>query len=131
ETVAYSGPDLSAQKIDGLSISVDVSAGNPQNGDSWLVQPFRSAAGDIGLKVTDPAQIAAADGEGGSANGENALDLAKLQTDKVLGGKTMSLNDAFSQLVNKVGVLTQKNSSAAKAQNTLIQQNYAAQQNVS
>src|SRR3546814_14946785 len=32
-TVAYTGTSLSAEKIDGLSLSVDTSAGAPQAGD--------------------------------------------------------------------------------------------------
>src|SRR3546814_6650147 len=35
-TVAYTGTSLSAEKIDGLSLSVDTSAGAPQAGDPWL-----------------------------------------------------------------------------------------------
>jgi flagellar hook-associated protein 1 FlgK len=137
-TTAYTGATLSSEAIDGVVLNVDTTGGLPQAGDSWLVQPTRNTAADIKLDITDPAKIAADGGTGGtpngpsgSANGENALELAKLQTSKTLGGDTMSINESFSQIVNKVGVLTQKNSSAAKAQNTLIQQNYAAQQNVS
>lgn len=139
-TTAYTGTDLDTvpQKIDGLVLGIDTTGGAAQAGDSWLVQPTRNAAADIKLEITDPAKIAADGGTGGtpnvasgSANGENALELAKLQTGKTLGNHTMSINESFSQIVNKVGVLTQKNASAAKAQNTLIQQNYSAQQNVS
>lgn len=108
----------------------------PADGDSWLVQPTRAAAGSLSLAIDDPAKIAAAgkDGDGdalGSANGDNALKLAQLQTEKVLGNNSMSLNEAFSSIVNKVGVLTQRNATSAKAQATLIQQNFAAQQSVS
>jgi flagellar hook-associated protein 1 FlgK len=130
-TQVYSGATLSNQNIDGLTFNADPSSGAPQAGDSWLVQPTRDAAGSFALALTDPAQIAAADSAGGSANGNNALALAKLQTDKTLDGGTMSVTDAFSQIVNQVGVMTQQNASSAKAQNTLIQQNYSAQQNVS
>src|SRR3546814_10390751 len=73
----------------------------------------------------------AASGPGtGTANGDYALAMAELQTKKILGNNAMSLNESFSQIVNKVGVLTQQNATAAKAQATLIQQNYAAQQTV-
>jgi len=115
--------------LDGLTISLD--AGAPADGDTWLLQPTRQAAGSIGLNVNDPAKIAAADAAGGAANGENALKIAALQTEKVLGGGTASLNEAYAQIVNKVAVLTQQNGSAAKTQATLIEQNYAAQQSVS
>ncbi len=43
----------------------------------------------------------------------------------------MSLNESFSQIVNKIAVQTQQNGTAAKAQATLIQQNFSAQQAVS
>ncbi|SHI19150.1 flagellar hook-associated protein FlgK [Pollutimonas bauzanensis] len=115
--------------LDGLTF--DLSAGAAAQGDSWLVQPTRAAAGGLSLAINDPAKIAAAGVDTGTANGDVALALAKLQTDKVLGNGTMSLNEAYSQIVNKVGVQTQQNATAAKAQAALIQQNFAAQQAVS
>ncbi|HLR12069.1 MAG TPA: flagellar hook-associated protein FlgK, partial [Burkholderiaceae bacterium] len=116
--------------LEGLEITLpDVT--DVEDGDSWLIQPTRGAAGEISLAISDPAKIAAADPGTGSANGENALRLAALQSEKTLGGGAMSFNEAYSQLVNRVGVLTQQNSTALKAQESLIQQNYAAQQAVS
>lgn len=120
------GPDyaLDGLKFEGLPAT-------PAAGDSWLVQPTRAAAGGISMAITDPAHVAAAQMGAGTADGENALKLAALQTKKVLGGGAMSLNETFSKIVNKVGVLTQQNGTAAKAQASLIQQNYKAQQAVS
>ncbi|HWL27927.1 MAG TPA: flagellar basal body rod C-terminal domain-containing protein, partial [Burkholderiaceae bacterium] len=115
--------------IDGVEFNF--TGGTPAAGQSWLVQPTRAAAGDLSLAIDDPAKIAAAAPNTGSANGDVALKMAQLQTGKVLGNGSMSLNEAFSQVVNKVGVLTQQNSTAAKAQATLIQQNFSAQQAVS
>src|SRR5690606_18724707 len=76
------------------------------------VQPTRYAASGVpaggatpgmpsGLQVliTDPAKIAAAGEKTGTANGDNALNLAKLQFSKELGGGTMSITEAFSQIV--------------------------------
>ena len=100
-------------------------------GDTWIVQPTRSAASGLSLAISDPAKIAAAAPGTGASNGDTALRMAQLQTQKVLGQGSMSLNEAFSRIVNKVGVLTQQNATEAKAQATLIQQNYAAQQAVS
>lgn len=121
-----SGPDY---ELDGLAFSLP--PGLASAGDAWLVQPTRSAAGDLSLNISDPAHIAAAAAGMGRSNGDNALDLAELQTSKVLGNGAMSLNEAFSRIVNQVGVLTAQNGTAAKAQNSLIQQNYAAQQALS
>lgn len=100
-------------------------------GDNWSLNPTRTAAGGLGLKVTDPSKIAAAATTDGNADGGNALKLAELQNQKVLGRGSMSVNESFSQVVNSVGVQTQQVQSAAKAQANLIIQKTAAQQAVS
>ncbi|MFP3533955.1 flagellar basal body rod C-terminal domain-containing protein, partial [Burkholderia sp. SIMBA_042] len=73
----------------------------------------------------------AADAAGGDANGKNALALAQLQTKKVLGHGTMSINEMFSQVVNTVGVQTAQIKSANTAQSNLVAQKLEAQQAVS
>jgi len=103
----------------------------PQAGDKWSLAPTRDAARDITVLISDPYKIAAADAEGGDANGKNALKLAQLQNSKVLGNGTMSVNDMFGQVVNTVGVQTAQLKSAATAQANLITQKTAAQQAVS
>lgn len=112
-------------------VTFDIGSGTPADGDSWVIQPTRNAAAGLNVAITDPAKIAAAAPGAGSANGDNALNMAKLRTDKTLGNGSMSLNEVFSQIINKVGVQTQQNTTAQKAQNALIQQNYSAQQAVS
>lgn len=123
--------------LDGIEITFP--AGAAEN-DTWQIQPTRSSAADIAVAISDPAKIAAAspgdaydpaNPEARPSNSDNALKLAALQIEKVLGNQTMSLNEAFSQIVNKVGVLTQQNQTAAKAQSSLIQQNLSAQQALS
>ncbi len=103
----------------------------PQAGDKWSLAPTRDAARDLTVLISDPYKIAAADAEGGDANGKNALKLAQLQNSKVLGNGTMSVNDMFGQVVNTVGVQTAQLKSAATAQANLITQKAAAQQAVS
>lgn len=100
-------------------------------GDSWLVQPSRNAAAGLNVVITDPAQIAAAAVGTGVSNGDIGLKLAQLQHDKTLGGGTMSVTESFSQIVNRIGVSSQKNKTALQAQQNLINQTYAAQQQVS
>ncbi|TAM25591.1 MAG: flagellar hook-associated protein FlgK [Candidimonas sp.] len=126
--VGAASPTLAGVGIPGLLLAM---SGTPAAGDSWLVQPTRTAADDLKLQISDPAKIAAADSSGGSANGINALALAQLQTSKVLGNGTMNLNESYAQVVDKVAVLTQQNTTASTAQTTLIQQNTAAQQALS
>ena len=114
--------------IDGLQINL---SGTPVAGDSWMLQPTRNGARDLALAISDPAKVAAADAAGGSANGNNALELAALQTAKILGRGTMNVKESFSQLVDHVGVQTQQNATSSKAQANLIQQTSAAQQALS
>lgn len=119
-------------------VTLDTTGMAPAVGDSWLVQPTRDAAAGMNVLISDPDKIAAAGetaaGSGvgaGSANGDNALALAALRTVKVLANGSMGMNEAYSQLVNSVAVKTGQNTTAQKAQDTLVQQNTAAQQAVS
>lgn len=59
EAVAMSGSGTAASPfvVDGMRIVVDPAA---VNGDTFLLQPARSGAMDLQLRITDPAQIAAA-----------------------------------------------------------------------
>jgi len=114
--------------IDGLELNL---TGAAQAGDTWLLQPTRNAASQLHVAITDPARVAAADAKGGTANGEIALQLAKLREQKIMGGGTVSLSEAYSQLVSKGAVQTQSIADAARAQANLIALSYQAQQQVS
>jgi len=120
--------DTGALVFDGLSVTP---SGVPAAGDNWRLEGTRDAARDIQALIVDPAKLALADAEGGTSNGNNGLALAGLQTAKVLGNGSMNLNEAFSTLVNNVGVQTGRLQSASKAQDDLIVQQYAQQQSVS
>lgn len=124
---AYFGTSISNLQLDGMTITI---SGTPTTGDSWSLQPTRDAAGMMNMVLSGPDKFAAASATGGSANGDNMLKMAELQTAKTLGGGTMSFNEAYSQIVNKVAVYTQQNGAEAKAQAALIEQTYAAQQSV-
>ncbi|MDT4825359.1 flagellar hook-associated protein FlgK [Achromobacter agilis] len=113
-----------------MGVTLTISA-PPQAGDKWSLSPTRDAARDIEVLIRDPEKIAAADAEGGDANGKNALKLAQLENAKVLGHGTMSTTDMFAQVVNTVGVQTAQVKAAATAQVNLIKQATAAQQSVS
>ena len=114
--------------VDGIEMDF---SGTAMAGDRWTMTPTRDAASDIKLNISNPASIAAAGTDAGDSDNANALKLEQLQTEKVLGNGTMSLNESFSQIVNTVGVQTQQNQTAQKAQDTLIQQNFSAQQALS
>ncbi|ARP94310.1 flagellar hook-associated protein FlgK [Bordetella genomosp. 13] len=122
-------PDATgALTFDGLTVTP---AGVPAAGDSWQIEGTRDAARDLTVLITDPAKLALADAAGGTANGNNGLAMAELQTKKVLGGGSMSLTEAYATLVNNVGVQAQALKSSSTAQDNLIKQQYGAQQAVS
>ena len=115
-------------EFDGLTLT---GTGTAIAGESWTLQATRNAGRDLTALISDPTKLALADATGGSANGNNGLELAKLQTAKVLGNGTMSLNEQFSQLVNTVGVDTQSLKSSVTASNNLIRQQNTAHLSVS
>ena len=122
-------------EVDGLKIDTS-ELDKAQNGDTWLIQPTAKAGASLSVNIKNPQDIAAAgtDKDGNplsTANGDVAQKLAGLRNEKVLGNGSLSLNDAFGQIVNRVAVQTQQNGTAAKAQAKLIEQNYAAQQSLS
>ncbi|MGE8677706.1 MAG: flagellar hook-associated protein FlgK [Achromobacter marplatensis] len=123
-------PNATLNMENEMGVTLTINA-PPQAGDKWSLSPTRDAARDLNVLIQDPERIAAADAEGGDANGKNALKLAQLQTAKVLGHGTMSTTDMFGQVVNTVGVQTAQAKSAATAQANLIKQTAAAQQSVS
>ncbi|NGR07399.1 flagellar hook-associated protein FlgK [bacterium SGD-2] len=130
-------PDTVARvTVDGVDFSFDFFLPNPAPTDFWTVLPTRNAALGLEVEITDPAKIAAAASGTGESNGDIALEMAQLQSKATLGGSagsgpTMSLTEAFSQIVNRIGVMSQQNKTAGKAQESLIQQTFAAQQQVS
>lgn len=129
-------PTVAGTTLSFDGVAIDTAGMVPAAGDSWLVQPTRDAAGAMTVTITDPEKVAAA-GEAspgvgaGTANGDNALELAALRSKKILANGSMGMNEAYSQLVNTVAVKTQQNTTAQKAQETLVAQNYSAQQAVS
>lgn len=125
--------DAGTIELDGLSVALPdaTQPGAVAHGDSWLLQPTMNAAASLAVAVDNPAQIAAADASGGSSNNANALKLAQLQTDKVMGQGSLSISDTYLQIVNKVGVKTGEVTTASKAQDNLVTQRLTAQQAVS
>lgn len=133
DVTPLNGPDKNGgiTRVDGLEIDVSSLETKSQDGDSWLVQPTANAGSSLQVEIKRPQDIAAADNDTGSANGAIAQKLADLRNTKVLADGSLSLNDSFGQIVNRIAVQTQQNGTAAKAQLKLIEQNYAAQQSLS
>lgn len=111
------------QTVDGLSINGTFAAG-----DSFLLQPTRNAATSLSVLIHDVDKIAASDINGGSANNNNALLLAGLQSAGTLNNNTISYESAFGQIVSAVGNKTNELRVTSAAAQSLLQQTQAAQQ---
>ncbi len=133
DVTPLNGPDKNGgvTRVDGLEIDVSSLKAKSEDGDSWLIQPTVDAGSSLNVEIKRPQDIAAASKDTGSANGGVAQQLADLRNTKVLADGSLSLNDSFGQIVNRIAVQTQQNGTAAKAQVKLIEQNFAAQQAVS
>lgn len=121
-TATVDGIEFDLSGIDGATVAA---------GNSWTIQPTRSAASQLSVTIKQPSDIAVATPGTGVSNGDIGLKLAQLQTEKVLGGNSLSFNEAYSQVVNKIGVLTQQNKTTVTAQTSLVNQNFKAQQELS
>ncbi|MCK0744919.1 flagellar hook-associated protein FlgK [Chromohalobacter nigrandesensis] len=105
-------------EFDGMTLNI---SGTAQEGDSFMLQPTRTASQDFEVAISEGAEIAAASQEGGSGNNENALALLDLQSEKIVGG-TSSVSDAYASLVNDVGNTTNITQVNLDAQSGLTEQ---------
>ncbi len=113
---------------DGITLSL---AGGVSAGDSFLIRPVRNGAGDIGVAISSAAEFAGAASGNALGDNSNALALAALQAQKVLGGSTESFQSAYAKLVSEVGVGTREAKVNANAQRALLDRAVESQQAVS
>ncbi|BCX88641.1 flagellar hook-associated protein 1 FlgK [Methylomarinovum tepidoasis] len=119
--------------IDGITIDLDA-ASPPVAGDRFLIRPTADAAGQIATDLTDPRRIAAAANDtSGGAIGDNAtaLELAGLESSKLLLGGKATLQDAYSQAVAEVGTLARAAEISRSAHETVKEQAQQARAEVS
>ncbi len=126
QTNLGAGPTLS---VDGLSITVTTGAAAT---DSFLIQPTRAIAGQFGVSITDPQEIAAAANPfTGVGDNTNALALAGLQLDKTLDGGNSTFNDAYSLLISDIGTKSRQAKTSLEATQAVEQSAIEARDNVS
>jgi len=113
---------------DGITLSL---AGGVSAGDSFLIRPVRNGAGDMGVAIASAAEFAGAASGNALGDNSNALALAALQAQKVLGGSTESFQSAYAKLVSEVGVGTREATVNANAQRSLLDRAIESQQAVS
>ena len=101
-------PYTSGQNISYNGWTTQIS-GTPATGDKFTVSSNVGAAGD----------------------NRNALLMANLQTQNIMGNSTTTLQGQYAQLVSSVGSRTNSLTVTSTAQNTMVTQALAAQQSVS
>ncbi len=126
-TMTGSGTAADPFVADGMRIEVPVS---PAAGDGFLLQPTRTAAGDIGLAISDPARIAASQ-NGAVGDNANALAMARVFDEKLFAGGTESINQAYQRLVGETGTATRRAEVASAAQNNLLDHAVARREELS
>lgn len=101
-------------------IELTFASGAINAGDDFLIRPTRQGAADIAVALTDPAKIAAAADTAALGDNTNALAMAAMQTQKLLGNGTETYQAAFGKAVASVGVKTGEAQSNATAQEALL-----------
>ncbi|TBW12494.1 flagellar hook-associated protein FlgK [Azotobacter chroococcum subsp. isscasi] len=124
ETTTFAA-DATTLEFGGMLVTVN---GSPADGDRFLVQPTRHAAGQLENLIQDTALIAAGQAEGGTGSGDNrnALALQNLQDEALVGG-VASLSQAYASMVGDVGNRTNVVQVNRQAQAGLTQQLRALQ----
>ncbi|MGH8549222.1 MAG: flagellar hook-associated protein FlgK [Methylococcales bacterium] len=117
--------------VDGLIISENVPLAV---GDRFLIRPAQNIAGQIGLAVSNPDQIAASLSDtstGSVGDNTNALSLAALKTNRNLVNGTATFQEAIGQTVAKVGTVSHAAEVNKIAQEGLLNQATQARESVS
>lgn len=102
----------------------------PEDGDRFGVQPVRRGAGGMEKAFSDIDKIAAAGGDGGTGNNDNALALQNLQKEMLIEGQT-TLGSAYGRMVSDVGNRASIVQTNLAAQEGLTEQLTAVQQSES
>jgi flagellar hook-associated protein 1 FlgK len=105
--------------LDGITISVTAFAAAAE-GDSFLVEPTGRAASSIGIAITDPSDIAAANADGAVGDNRNMLSLIDLRDSDGLRGGTQSLYDIYNNAVAQVAVDTRSAKANAETESSLL-----------
>lgn len=116
--------------IAGEGITIDLT-GSVAAGDSFLIRPVRYGARDMNVALTNGADFAAAATGGSTGDNTNALVLANLQTQKLLGNSTETYQSAYGKLLADVGGQTREAKINSEVQQTLLDNAAAANSEVS
>lgn len=132
-TLSATAPDT----LPGIKLEIDAT---PAVDDQFFIRPTYQAAKELTMNITDPDKIAAAtnlDTDGvtvinGPMPGDNrnALRMAALANTTSMFAGTATIQDAYGQIVSKVGSLTNAANIGAIAQETLLNRAIGERENL-
>jgi flagellar hook-associated protein FlgK len=110
--------------FDGLSITLDNATGPPVDGDALRVNTYDGMAArmDLSADVAGSLQAIAAGLTSEPGDNRNALDLAGLQSQRLLDGGTATFGDAYNALVTSVGIASQQAERESDNQQLVVDQ---------
>lgn len=114
--------------FDGLQLTP---SGTPAANDSFIVKPVSNAIVNMGVAITDEAQIAAAgSATGGESDNRNAQSLLDLQSKNLVNGNA-TLAQGYASLVSDIGNKTNTLKTTSETQSNVVTQLTNRQQSVS
>ncbi len=105
--------------VAGEGITLDLS-GTIAAGDSFLIRPVRYGARDMNVALASGAEFAAAASGNASGDNSNALAMAGLQTQKLLGNGSETYQSSYGKVLADVGVKTREAKVNSEAQQVLL-----------
>ncbi|MBV2263671.1 MAG: flagellar hook-associated protein FlgK [Thauera sp.] len=129
--------ELDAAAPAGWPATLDYDPANSAAGKSFTLEGPDGITLELKISGTPAANdlITLADNQGGVADNRNAALLGALQTDKLMFGSggepTATINNAYAQLVAKVGSKTREVQAGERTQTSLLQQATASRDAVS
>ncbi|MEE9338735.1 MAG: flagellar hook-associated protein FlgK [Methylococcaceae bacterium] len=123
-----------SDKLPGITLEID---STPNVGDQFFIRPSYRAAANLTVNVTDPRTIAAASSlapDGVTAlpgDNRNMLKLADLMNNSGMFGNSATFQEAYAQVVSKVGGLTHSADINAAAQAALLERATEDRENIS
>lgn len=120
-TLLISGNDsdiTTAAALEGLNIS----SLNMSSGDQFTIRPTANVAEGLSLAISNVNAIAAASSAGLVGDNSNALKMIALQTNKTLANGSISLTDAYANMVGDIGTKAQALISTSTTANAVLKQ---------
>jgi len=115
--------------IDGVTLTIDDTT-NLADGDIFLLAPTASAAGNFGVAITDPNDVAAAQALDSPGDNRNIQALIELQDEATLVGEA-TFADFYTNTTSSIAVQTRRANSLAETEASLLASATARKENVS